>query len=288
MNMKRKKNLIIAFEGLDCSFKETLYNVVKDNFDEIMEEIKEETPEYKKDFILHTESFPRYNKPAASLVNNLLSGKYADVDIYNESRVTNNRPTFNKIARNCFIADFFDYWYHKEGLFMKIEDYEPNQFGDNNCDIDTNHIFLFDRYIFSNAIYNPIMQESLENISMEPEISLGIPAPDFVIWCSHTKFEAMANLITKKKNKDINEMNLNYLKEVWSRTNNFFKEVPSAYLEYAQSNETLSYDIFDNRTHTKYIILEVSDLDGKYRNRNTLSTLAINIIRNIIKEGVLL
>lgn len=295
--MRRKKNLIIAFEGLDCSFKETLFNVVKDNFDEIIDNLGIET---KNKINLYTESFPRYHDSASSMIKNLLDGQYKGVNPYNMSfSNSHNRPNLSKIARNCFMADFFDYWYNNKKGFMNIEHYEIDWY-------DLNNIFLFDRYIFSNAIYNPIEQSYCDDnaVDMLTEANIGIPAPDFVIWCNHSKFETLADLVAKKKNKDANEMNLDYLKEVWLRANRFLNKVPDIRLTSISSprelkntpifrvmdepNNMLSSYVFDARTGTKFITLEVSCLDGKCRPRNTLSSLAMNIVENIIKEGILL
>ena len=66
----RKNGIIIAFEGLDCSFKETNYN-------EFVQRMK---AVYGSDNIL-TESFPRYDNESSIALKKWLNGIFDRVHL---------------------------------------------------------------------------------------------------------------------------------------------------------------------------------------------------------------
>ena len=124
-----KNNKIIAFEGLDCSFKET-------NFKSFVHSLY--TVRDEKGFAIHTESFPRYGYWAAKPAECWLNGKY-------DRNILQHYPMAKCALYN---VDRMDYWLSK------------NEDGITNLDLlnseDKFHYFIFDRYILSNTIYNPI------------------------------------------------------------------------------------------------------------------------------------
>lgn len=191
------KGMIIAFEGLDCSFKETnckaFYKRMHKTF---------------HNEIIKTESFPRYRKENATYaIKQWLNGNY-------------DRDHLSKypLARNSFYAiDRFDYW------FAKDKD------GKRNIDFynDKSACFIFDRYNFSNALYNPKYNNishisSLDDFMFDTK-TFGFPNPTIVVWMRMKNFDILCNIINNKEGKDNNETDLEFLKNVWDRSENMLK-----------------------------------------------------------------
>lgn len=186
------KGSIIAFEGLDCSFKETnykrFYNRIKNEFND--------------ELIIKTESFPRYGEKSTYALENWLNGKYDKTYLLEYP-----------LARSSFYSiDRFDYW------FLKNED------GIRNIDLyrDRSACFIFDRYNFSNSLYNPKSKvipnvPSLDDFRFDLK-TFGIPNPTIVVWMRMKNFDVLVNEISKKENKDLIELDINFLREVWERS----------------------------------------------------------------------
>lgn len=187
-----KNYSIIAFEGLDCSFKETNFN----SFTNRLREMREE-PGFK----IHTSSFPRYKTSPAEPAENWLNGVY-DRDIL---------KYYPMAINSLYNLDRMDYWLRK------------NENGTTNLDLlndkNTFHYFVFDRYILSNTIYNPIHpnEAHVEDIIFNTD-EFSIPRPNIVVWMRMKNFDVLVKLLAKKKNKDKNELDIDFLRKVWERS----------------------------------------------------------------------
>lgn len=196
--MRNPGGLIISFEGLDCSFKET-------NCNEFVNRLKSEFKD--SDLIIHKESFPRYGNWSAKGVEKWLDGSL-------DREILKDHP---KIVNSLYSIDRFSYWYEK------------NTYGERMINsIDDRNVFIFDRYNTSNAIYNPIYSHpSFEDFVFDRDI-FNIPNPDIIVWMRMKNFGMLVDIISKKKNKDKNELNIEYLHDVWTNseyaiTVNFFE-----------------------------------------------------------------
>ena len=116
--MKRKNGIIIAFEGVDCSFKETNYN-------EFVKRIKAEYGEDK----IFTESFPRYGNESAVGVEKWLQGKF-DRD---------HLIKYPLAVNSLYSMDRLSYWFE--------EDKNGNRMIENLKGVPDN-FFCCDRYNF--------------------------------------------------------------------------------------------------------------------------------------------
>ena len=190
--MKSNNGIIIAFEGLDCSFKETNYN----SFVQKMEE------KYGKEKIF-TESFPRYDNESAINVKKWLQGQF-DRD---------HLMKYPLVVNSLYSIDRLSYWYEKdesENCMINLLKDQPDNF------------FCFDRYNFSNSIYNPKNSKYGQKIPCIDDFNFdsytfGIPNPNIVVWMRMKNFDVLAELLSKKEGKDKNEVNLEFIHDVWER-----------------------------------------------------------------------
>lgn len=185
------KGMIIAFEGLDCSFKETNYKAFCNRL----------RKKFNNELIM-TESFPRYGNKSAYALEQWLNGKY-----------DRDHLLSYPLARSSFYSiDRFDYW------FLENED------GRRNIDLYKNKstCFVFDRYNFSNSLYNPKFSTisnvpSLDDFRFDSK-TFGIPNPTIVVWMRIKNFDVFVDIVSKKEKKDKNELDINFLKETWDRS----------------------------------------------------------------------
>ena len=190
--MKFPYNMIISFEGLDCCFKET-------NYKAFVNRLRLEYPDKK----IETASFPRYHDVASYFVSQYLSG-----ECYDRSKLKNR----NDIVDSFFALDRFDYWYaaSEKGNMKSTKKHELD------CDPCC---FIFDRYTLSNAIYNTLDGQfpTAEDICFDYD-HFNVPLPDIVVWMRMRNFDKIVELLLKKKDKDANELDINYLRIVWERS----------------------------------------------------------------------
>lgn len=181
---------IIAFEGLDCSFKETNYKA----FVSRLKYIENEHPEV----VIHTEAFPRYGQWASKPSEAWLRGEL-------DRSVLMNKP---QAVCSLYAIDRFDYWYNTNNGAIK-----------NLSDEGRLHYFVFDRYIFSNPIYNPMYpnEVNIKDFTFEKDV-FNIPMPDIIVWMRMRDFNVLKQLLAAKENKDQNEMDFEFLKKVWLRS----------------------------------------------------------------------
>ena len=171
-----ERGKIIVLEGLDCSFKETQSKMLLDLLTDIG---------IKTTLI----SFPTYDDESSVFVKRFLNGDYGD-EVSPELICTfyalNRYDTFNR-----------------ENIMDRLEQGEW---------------FIFDRYTYSNVIHQCARyeehneRENLEEYIYDMEFkALGLPEPDLVIYLYSMNFDLVVDTLSKKKNKDKNELDISYL-----------------------------------------------------------------------------
>ena len=171
-----KRGKIIVLEGLDCSFKETQSKMLLDLLTNIG---------IKTTLI----SFPTYDDESSVFVRRFLNGEYGDEvspELISTFYALNRYDTFNR-----------------ENIMDRLEQGEW---------------FIFDRYTYSNVIHQCARyeeyydREDLEEYIYDTEFkSLGLPEPDLVIYLYSMNFDLVVDTLSKKKNKDKNELDISYL-----------------------------------------------------------------------------
>ena len=198
------KGLIIAFEGLDCSFKET-------NYKEFVSRLLNTYPS-KKNFII-TESFPRYESKASYFLTKWLNGEY-DRNYFIKQHMTFAINSMYSLDR----LDFWQSYYKTKSKKMKRMIDLRN---------DETHCFIFDRYSYSNSLYNPRGGHSAfmpdESDFMFDDTYFANPIPDIVIWMRMRNFAVLEDLIKKKTGTDENEKNTDFIRSVWLRSEHVLK-----------------------------------------------------------------
>ena len=222
-----KNHAIIAFEGLDCSFKETNYNSFVFHLREMRSPMG---------FKIHTENFPRYGNKACIAAERWLNGSY-------DRAMLKQHP---KAVCSFYSIDRLDYWYKKksDGI-RRIELLN---------DTEKFHYFVFDRYSLSNPIYNPLHpgEINIEDFVFDRDI-YGIPNPTKVVWMRMKNFDVLAGLIAQKENKDQNELDIEFIRGVWER-----------------SEQIIASDIFD-KLGIELIVVDCLNNDNSIKNRLELS-----------------
>lgn len=193
---KFPKGLIITFEGLDCSFKET-------NFKEFISRLKKKFPESvdSANRNLFAESFPRYGVYSAAPVEKFLHNV-----IKRKNLTATQRSILYSVDRMCFWNEVNAF----DEMDTMLERYKSGEY----C-------FIFDRYITSNPMYNYTGEPCSaypEDFTLET-IQFVAPSPDILVCFRYTNFDHFLNILAKKKNKDVIEMNTEYLHSVWERFN---------------------------------------------------------------------
>ena len=222
-----KNHSIISFEGLDCSFKETNFGSFVDSLHQTRD---------KSGFEIHTESFPRYGYWAAKPAECWLNGYY-------DRNILQHYPM---AINSLYNLDRMDYWLRKDANGItnldRLDDKEKF------------HYFVFDRYILSNTIYNPIHpgEAHVEDIIFNTD-EFSIPRPNIVVWMRMKSFDVLANLVAKKQNKDKNELDIDFLRHVWER-----------------SEMIIHSDLF-KKTNIKLFVVECLYANNKIRPRYEIS-----------------
>ncbi len=212
--------LIIAFEGLDCSFKET-------NYIKFINRISSDMPD--QDII--TASFPRYQEDSSIFLKKWLNNEY-------DRELLSKKPL---AINSCYALDRLDFWMGKNNIFRR----SMMNYRDRFC-------FIFDRYSYSNSIYNPMYPNQMPNINdfKFDNDTFGIPYPDIVVWMRMKNFGVLLDLISQKKDKDKNELDTAFLEMVWNRSeymikHNWFEEdLPTSFITIDCLND---YDMIKSR-----------------------------------------
>lgn len=208
MSFKFPNGKIIAFEGLDNCFKET-------NFKAFVKRLRSDD-----ECDIYTESFPRYGNWSAIGVEKWLDGSLDRTHL----------KDYPVMVKSLYAIDQMSYWY------------ESVHNGTRNIDILNNNdnyfCFVFDRYCISNALYNPFNMrisnfEDIHSYS-EKETTVqdilcvcndfGYPLPDIVVWMRMKDFNILKSLIAKKAGKDANELDTDFIYQVWKRSEKLLED----------------------------------------------------------------
>lgn len=229
MPYTKNSSVIIAFEGLDCSFKETNYNKFLTHLTDMRG-----VNGLDSYFSVHNASFPRYDEWGCSFVKAWLDGTF-DRDMLKANP---------EIVDTFYALDRFQYWYAR------------NEDGTRRIDLLNNsdkfRYFIFDRYNISNAIYNPIYPGvDVRDFNFDYK-NFKIPRPDIVVWLRMHSFDKLCELIAAKKEKDANELDIEFIKKAWER-----------------SEEIIKSDVFE-QLGIKLIVIECLDENGNPRSKPEL------------------
>ena len=221
-----KNHYIIAFEGLDCSFKETNYNAFLSHL---------RMDNKSSNISIHSESFPRYGHWACKGVEKWLDGTFDRTMLKSHPRAVDS----------LYSIDRMEYWYGAKGDGSR----RINFLEDNS----KFRYFVFDRYNLSNTIYNPIHpgEVHIEDFTFDSD-NFAIPNPDVIIWMRMNDFDVLSGLLAKKDNKDKNELDTEFLRRVWER-----------------SEEIIRSDIFD-KLGIKLVVVECLNEDKTIKTRQEI------------------
>ena len=225
-----KKGHVIAFEGLDCSFKET-------NAIALLEHIKEKYNN-KVDLV----SFPRYGDRAGYFACEYLAGNYGPQDELTGTAIS-----------SFYMIDMFDYM-EKTGRDL----------------IDNGGIVIIDRCWFSNLYYrlgymlqqsiedddspygNGILEEDFKTSVKRIAFGLDLPFPEVVFKMISSGNAIRAKVIAKHAEHDIHEANLDYLKYVREVFENFdFVDFCKPHKDIVQKDVIVSYDTINDGFETE-------------------------------------
>lgn len=205
-----KKGKLIVIEGLDCSFKETVSNYIVDIFRQV------------NMYNAMNVSFPLYGKPSCFYISNYLQGTYKNLNLTN---------------------------YTKSMIFMleMMHAFQTQLLKE----IEKGNIVILDRYWYSNIFYQTIGEDTFikngclygtedffEFVDLAKQFKL--PEPDLCIFMDNT-FSNIKKLLTIKKNKDMNENNLEYLEKVYLRYHDFLNFIIEDIELYNKSNIVKCY-----------------------------------------------
>lgn len=229
---------IIAFEGLDCSFKETNCNTFYDM-------LTKDFPLMKNKLI--KESFPRYDNDFSSFfIKKWLDGSF-DRERLKE---------FPLLVNSFFALDRQLYWSDNDGAMLKKK--------------NEGYCFVFDRYNFSNTLYQRIKgtkYPSKEDFLSDSK-NFGIPSPTIMVWMRIRHFNVLKQLLAKKKNKDKNELDIEFIYKTW---------------------ESSEY-ILKNRMIQKYlpgmelVVCECLNWDGTIKSKEEIANFIYDRIQTIVSK----
>ena len=180
-----KKGILIEFEGLDCSFKETNSKALKDY-------IANKT---NREVVLI--SYPNYESESSYFIRQYLGGKY-------DKDPNNVNPS---VSHLFYSLDRYDHWMTKVKPIY-----------------DNGGIIVSDRYTLSNIIYQTAKLEVsdfankykyIEEIKNLEHKVMGLPCPDIAILMD-MPYEISRRLMDKKNADDIHEKSNDYMKHVYS------------------------------------------------------------------------
>ena len=243
--MPNKNYTIIAFEGLDCSFKETNYKSFVNHLKEMRD---------PSGFNIITESFPRYTHPSCYSVEQWLGNNY-------DRNILKSHPM---AVDSLYSIDRFDFWYYKDNS-GDITDYRWIDIVDGKHGTDRFTYFIFDRYNLSNTIYNQIYSGiDIRDFTFDNDV-YAIPNPDIIIWMRMRSFDTLLNLLAEKKNKDANELDIDFLRGVWER-----------------SEQIIHSNIF-NELGIKLIVVDCLNEDNTIKSRQDISDFIWNSVCQSVK-----
>lgn len=243
---KFPKGMIIAFEGLDCSFKET-------NFKEFNRRLRAEFP----DATILNEAFPRYDNPASDNCQKWLKG------IYDRNHLKTKPVAVNSL----YAVDRLSYWYELVHLTITKEDgFMIDILRNSRIENADPLCFIFDRYTFSTPIYNPKYGfTSVNDFKFEID-NFGIPKPNIVVWMRMNNFSVLEGLLCKKQGRDKNETDIEFLKKTWEN------------LERVIAHK----HIYEEELGTRIIPIECLNEDGSIRTEREIADDVWNKVSEIV------
>lgn len=191
---------LIAFEGLDCSFKET-------NSQALYDYLKEKG---LKVYLFH---FPSYGEPSAYFVEQYLRGEYNSID----------NDGFNPYSISLFYS--LDRFYQWQTKIKSIYDNEDDA------------IIILDRWTNSNIFFQsareiPAKQNYIKYkyhdtysfINIIEHDILSLPREDLIIYMD-ISFDISREIIKKRKLLDLNESSDKYMKNVYENAPSIINDI---------------------------------------------------------------
>ena len=222
-----KDFIIVDFEGLDCSFKETNSNALTDFINS-----------GSKDVIAKRYAFPNYSAPSSYFVRQYLKGVYEDADVPHDTII------------KMYMFDQFDQWNTK--ILPDIK--------------NGIRVVVLDRFWLSNLYYFGVIDEGenrLNEIISDRIVRTAywqfkLPKPD-VVFKMNTDIRLMLNNVHAKNAKnDIHEANDQFLTDTFNRFDvcNFDKaagqviniNVFSQSIEYMENDKIRIAEAIDSTT----------------------------------------
>ena len=241
---------IIVFEGLDNCFKST-------NFETFVRSMKDIYEFARDKYRVISEKFPRYGTQCAVGIEKWLNGSF-DRDYMKK---------FPEAVNSQYSTDRFSYW------FESVHGAERNINKLYNSD-EYETCFIFDRYNISNAIYNPMVgnDTTVDDLLFDHD-TFGIPQADLVIFFRMRDFDILKSLIAEKQNKDANEVDTTFLKQVWDRAE---KAISSTEMFKKAGIELRIIEVLDDNNNlksrdqlAKEVWEQVSEAFGFFTNTDT-------------------
>lgn len=206
---------IIAFEGLDASYKETnadmLYHYIKD------ERLKELVAAGKVNVVKM--AFPTYDHRSCYYISQYLHGRYKD----DEDKLRNSVKAMAR-SGSKFMDDFKEHVLTNHltlvcnFFFAEMYDWNATEV------IEKPTIFILDRYFYSQMYYltklmyeSYSIQELMEKAKLVHHIASGVyhlPPANIVFKMSNTVDNMIQTIKERKGDKDIYEEDLSYLRKV--------------------------------------------------------------------------
>lgn len=219
----KKKFMIVDFEGLDCSFKET-------NAKTLTERIGDEAKYY---------SFPAYDSESSYFVRQYLEGKYKNVGLTNEMII------------RFFLLDMFDQWNNqvipdiKNGIKYVILD----RFW-------TSNLYYFSNLNCDSTALNRLDYDYIIRLAQKYHL----PTPD-IIFKMKTDLELMLrNVRYKAAKNDIHESNTNFLTKVFMQFDAcYFNNLDAGVFPIEVYKVEMDGNISNGHTD----ILEISKMDSE-------------------------
>lgn len=179
----KKKGLLIAFEGMDCSFKETNSTLLQKFLT-------------KNKITCSLFSFPMYNNNSSFFIKNYLNGVYGDID--------NIDPV---IASTFYLLDFYHHW---------TTDIKPKYDAGEIIIFDR---YIDSNVIYQSAKFNTDKdREWMRELLYNSFKLYKIPKPNITV-CIDMSLNTTLELLEKKKGKDKHETNVYYLTKVYESLN---------------------------------------------------------------------
>lgn len=234
------KGKIIAFEGLDCCFKETQSKMLLYDLKAL----------YQGNPTVIINDFPRYTSLTGQVIYNMLHNQYGDInklpiqligDIYSIDRAIEYYTKMKQEYEEFDTIYILDRWTYSNCIYQVAREYDLNS---------------KDPYLLTN-IHNSFISYMMKEFNMYK-----LPRPD-ITFHMDMSIECMKKLLVEKKNKDINELNIDFLTK-------------------CHRVEKIFYDFMKDDNSIYHIKCDIS---GVPRTREDIHDGIMNIVMNLSKEN---